>query len=79
MNCKKCPVCGLVLDNHDYPMAINCVQDTGTTFHELAMSYLRKYKKMKFSDEDCTHPSFAWKDLQAGLYECQICGALVID
>ncbi len=27
MTCEKCSVCGLVLDNHDHKMAMQCLHD----------------------------------------------------
>jgi len=27
MTCENCVVCGLVLDNHDYEMAMKCLHD----------------------------------------------------
>jgi len=45
MTCEKCPACGLVLENHDYSMAINCTTDLGYSYHELAMKQLRRITK----------------------------------
>ena len=42
MSCEKCKACGLVLDNHDYRMAIQCAQDLGYSLYEMAMGILRK-------------------------------------
>jgi len=42
MTCEKCKACGLVVDNHDANMAIQCAKDLGYSVYEMAMSVLHK-------------------------------------
>ena len=41
MTCEKCSICGLVLENHDFDMAMKCVSLSGTTINEICMNHLR--------------------------------------
>ena len=47
MKCNHCKACGLVLENHDYDMAVKCVRNYGTSLNDLAMEYLRKLWSQK--------------------------------
>lgn len=42
MSCEKCPSCGMVLDNHDYDMAMNCTRGLGVSPYEMAMEFIEK-------------------------------------
>ena len=45
-NCEKCDWCGLVIDNHDYDMAMTCATIlSGDTIYERAIKFLHGSKK----------------------------------
>jgi len=42
MACEKCEWCGLVIDNHDYDMAMECAKIlSGSSIYERAIKFLK--------------------------------------
>lgn len=44
MACKKCVMCGLVIDNHDYQMALNCISGIIPTHYESMIKALHNWR-----------------------------------
>ena len=40
--CSLCPICKLVIENHDFDMVVNCVRGSGYSVFQILFDHLKK-------------------------------------